>query len=72
MKKQNKPNIFKMELIDNTHLDTYNETVKLEKRFYGEREDGQIMTIEDFFYYCRDFAKGMGFAEKTVDEWFEC
>ena len=52
MKKQNKPNIFKMELIDNTHLDSFNETTKLEKRFYGEREDGQIMTIEDFFYYC--------------------
>lgn len=67
-----KPNIFKIELIDNTNLDIYNESFKLEKKFYGKQQDGQILDIESFFYYCRDAAKAMGFAEKTVDEWFKC
>ena len=71
-KMEKRPNIIRFEFIDNTHLDEFNETCKMEKQFYGEREDGQVITIEDFFYYCRDFAAAMGFAEGTIDEWFEC
>ena len=59
------------ELIDNTHKDAYNESCKLQKVWYGEENDGQIMSIETFYYMCKDFAAAMGFAEKTIEEWFE-
>lgn len=59
------------ELIDNTHKDVYNESCKLQKVWYGEENDGQIMSIETFYYMCKDFAAAMGFAEKTIEEWFE-
>ena len=55
---------------DNTRQDMYNETCKLEKRWFGELEDGQIMDIEMYYYFCKEFAAAMGFAEKTINEWF--
>lgn len=64
------PNIMKFELIDNTRKDIYNETCIMEKRFYGETDDGQIMDIETYYIMCREFAAAMGFGEKTIDEWF--
>lgn len=65
-----KPNKMKFIFEDNTRTDIYNETCKLEKRWYGELEDGQIMDIEMYYYMCKEFAAAMGFAEKTIDEWF--
>lgn len=58
------------QLIDNTNLNLYNESIKMEKIWYGNEEDGQVMSIETFYTMCKEFAKGMGFAEKTVEEWF--
>lgn len=66
-----KKNYMIFELIDNTHKDVYNESCKLQKVWYGEENDGQIMSIETFYYMCKDFAAAMGFAEKTIEEWFE-
>lgn len=65
-----KPNKIKFELIDNTRLNTFNETCKIEKAWYGEMEDGQILDIETYHTYCKEFAAAMGFAEKTIEEWF--
>ena len=63
-------NIIKFELIDNTRLDCYNETCKMEKVWYGEMADGQIMDIETYHTICKEFAAAMGFCEKTIEEWF--
>lgn len=67
MQKANKL-IFILE--DNTRLNQYNESCKLEKSWYGEQDDGQIMSIDDFYYRCKEFAAAMGFAQKTIEEWF--
>lgn len=66
----NKPNKIIFILEDNTHLDQFNESCKLEKQWYGEQDDGQILTIEDYYYRCKEFALAMGFCEKTINEWF--
>lgn len=66
----NKPNKIIFILEDNTRLDQFNESCKLEKQWYGERDDGQILTIEDYYYRCKEFALAMGFCEKTINEWF--
>ena len=63
-------NIMKFELIDNTRKNIYNESCKMEKSWYGEENDGQIMSIETYYTLCKEFAAAMGFAEKTIDEWF--
>ena len=58
------------ELVDNTRKDMYNESCKMQKAWYNEDEDGQIMSIENYYYMCKEFAAAMGFCEKTIDEWF--
>ena len=63
-------NIMKFELIDNTRIDEFNETCTMEKVWYGETSDGQILDIERYYYLCKEFAAAMGFCEKTIDEWF--
>ena len=63
-------NIMKFELIDNTRKNIYNESCKMEKSWYGEEADGQIMTIENYYLLCKQFAAAMGFAESTIEEWF--
>lgn len=65
-----KPNRIKFIFEDNTHLDQFNETCRMEKQWYGELEDGQIMDIEMFYCFCKEFAATMGFAEQTINEWF--
>lgn len=65
-----KANKLIFELEDNTRLDQFNESCKLEKKWYGEEEDGQILTIEDYYYRCKEFAAALGFAEQTINEWF--
>ena len=47
----------------------YNESIDCTWQLYGEEED-EILSIEDYHYYCKRFALAMGFAEEAVDEWF--
>lgn len=67
---KNKKNIMRFELVDNTRQDVFNESCKLEKTWYGEMENGEIMDIETYYTFCKQFASAMGFAEKTINEWF--
>ena len=64
-----KKNIMKFELIDNTRMNSYNESCKMEKTWYGEMEDGQIMDMDTYYCFCKEFAAAMGFSEKTIQEW---
>ena len=65
-----KKNIMKFELIDNTRMNSYNESCKMKKVWYGEMEDGQIMDMDTYYCFCKEFAAAMGFSEKTIQEWF--
>ena len=65
-----KKNIMKFELIDNTRMNSYNESCKMEKTWYGEMEDGQIIDMDTYYCFCKEFAAAMGFSEKTIQEWF--
>lgn len=67
---EDKRNYFKVELIDNTRKDAFNESCLMQKTWYGEAEDGQVLSIEAYYYYCKEFAAAMGFSDKTIDEWF--
>lgn len=63
-------NYIKFELVDNTNLNRYNQSCEMKKYWYMEEED-EILFLEDYYYYCREFALAMGYAEKTVEEWFD-
>lgn len=63
-------NIMKFQLIDNTRKNLYNESCTLEKAWYGEENDGQIMSLESYYCMCKEFAAAMGFAEERINEWF--
>ena len=63
-------NFFKIELVDNTRKDIYNESCLMQKSWYGEESDGQILSLESYYYLCKEFAAAMGFAEKSINEWF--
>ena len=65
-----KPNKLIFILEDNTRFDEFNETCKLEKQWYGATKDSQILSIEDYYYRCKEFAAAMGFCESTINEWF--
>ena len=65
-----KKNIMKFELIDNTRMNSYNESCKREKIWYGKMEDGQIIDMDTYYCFCKEFAAAMGFSEKTIQEWF--
>lgn len=65
-----KRNIMKFELIDNTGNGIFNESCKMERSWYGQEDDGQVMSIETYYIYCKQFAATMGFSEKTINEWF--
>jgi hypothetical protein len=60
----------KFELIDNTRKDIYNESCRMEKFWYGEQEDGQVMDIETYYIMCKEFAAAMGFQKERIEEWF--
>lgn len=68
-----KKNYIKFELVDNTNFNGYNESCEMKKSWYGMRDEEaiSIMSLEDYYYYCREFALAMGYAEKTVEEWFD-
>ena len=62
-------NYLKFELVDGTNLNQYNESCEMKRTWYGKEEE-QVLDIEQYFYYCKEFAAAMGFAEKTINEWF--
>ena len=47
----------------------FNESVELSYELWRE-EGSELLSIEDYHYFCTNFAKAMGFAQKTIDEWF--
>lgn len=61
-------------LTDNTNKNEYNESCKLEISWYSNPEKiEEVMSIEKYFQMCKQFAAAMGYAEKTINEWFgEC
>ena len=63
-------NYIKFTLVDETNLNEYNESCEMLKTWFGQRAEGQVLPIEDFYYFCKEFAAAMGFAEKTINEWF--
>ena len=70
MKNIKKKNYIIFELVDYTNLDEFNQSCEM-KKFWYAREEDEIMSLEDYYYYCRAFALAMGYAEKTVEEWFD-
>ena len=66
----NKPNKLIFNFKDNTNENQYNESTKMEKVWYGEQVDGQVLNMETYYYMCKEFAAAMGFSEKTINEWF--
>ena len=42
----------------------------MEKIWYGKMEDGQIIDMDTYYCFCKEFAAAMGFSEKTIQEWF--
>lgn len=63
-------NVIKFELIDNTQKNQFNESCKIEKSWYGTENDGQLMSLETYYYICKEFAAAMGYCEKSINEWF--
>ena len=58
---------------DNTQLNKWNESCEMTKSWYGNSASGdsdEVISIEDFYYYCRNFAAALGFGERTINEWF--
>lgn len=66
----NKPNKLIFSFKDNTNENQYNESTRMEKVWYGEQVDGQVLNMETYYYMCKEFAAAMGFSEKTINEWF--
>lgn len=59
----------KFELVDNKNKNEFNESTEMKKSFYGS-DSGEVLSIEDYYTYCKEFAAAMGFCEKTINEWF--
>ena len=58
----------KFELCDNYNTDSYNESITMIKRLCPQED--QILTLENYYIYCKQFAAAMGYAEKSIEEWF--
>ena len=67
---EKQPNKIRFEFIDNTHKNRFNETTIMEKQWFGEINDGQVLDLETYYYICKEFALAMGYCEKSIDEWF--
>ena len=57
-------------LKDGTNHNEYNESCEMIKSWYSNPEKDEIMSMEDYYCLCRQFAAAMGFSETTIDEWF--
>ena len=69
MTKNNGKNIIKFELIDGTNMNEYNQTCEMKKVWYTT-DDDEVLTIENYYEFCKEFAAALGFCEKTIEEWF--
>ena len=60
------------ELVDNTRMNEFNESCKMEKIWYSPNDNGceEIMPIEDYYVMCKEFAAALGFSEDTIEKWF--
>ena len=56
--------------LDDDRETKYNESTDLSYELYLEDEDDEILEIDRLVDYCMNFAKAMGFAERTVEEAF--
>lgn len=70
MKSEKRANKMIFELVDNTRMNECNESCKMEKRWFGVSECSEVLSIESYWIMCKEFAKSLGFAEDTVEEWF--
>lgn len=57
-------------VLDDDRDTEYNESVDITFTLSGEDSDDEVMSIELYRDLCIRFAKAMGFADKTVDEYF--
>lgn len=48
----------------------FNESVDCTYALYGTEASGAVMSIEKYWYLCKQFAAAMGFGEVTIKEWF--
>ena len=64
-----KKSFVKFEVCDNHNKDKYNESITFIKEFYPEDEYG-VLSLEDYYLLCKQFAAAMGFPEKSIEEWF--
>lgn len=56
-------------ILEDWRTDEFNESVDLTYDLFGN-EETELMSMEKYYNYCRYFAAAMGFAPKTIDEWF--
>ena len=66
---ENKKSFIKFELCDNHNIGKYNESTTMIKEFYPS-EDYEILSLEDYYMYCKQFAAAMGYSEKNIEDWF--
>ena len=48
----------------------YNESTELVYDLFLEDVDDEIIPIEKYVTYCKNFARAVGFSEKTIEEAF--
>ena len=59
----------KFELCDNHNKNNYNESITVIKELYPDETDS-ILSLENYYMCCKQFAAAMGYAEKSIEEWF--
>ena len=55
--------------LDDYRDSIYNESIDLTYSLYGSESD-EILSLDIFRGYCRQFAAAMGYSEKTINEVF--
>lgn len=66
---ENKRSFIKFELCDNHNKDQYNESTTMIKAFYPT-DDCEVLSLENYYLYCKQFAAAMGFSEVSIEKWF--
>ena len=57
--------------LDDWREDKFNESTDLTYALYGDSADAdEILSLEKYHSYCKQFAAAMGFAEKSINDWF--
>lgn len=55
--------------LNDNREDEFNESLDMEWPLYAQEND-ELMTIERWYRFAVAFARGMGFTEETIEEWF--